>query len=91
MEKLVRKDSHGNSIHLYVYKPKTTAKAVVQIIHGAAEHFARYGLFAEFLTQNGYAVVGCEIGRAHVRTPVPEYELACRLMLENKKHPLSRL
>ena len=61
MEKLVRKDSHGNSIHLYVYKPKTTAKAVVQIIHGAAEHFARYGLFAEFLTQNGYAVVGCDI------------------------------
>src|SRR3546814_3030900 len=28
-----------------------------------------------------------EIGRAHVRTPVTNAHLVCRLLLENKKHP----
>ncbi len=61
MQKLTQSDSKGNTIHLYVYEPETKPKGVVQIIHGASEHFARYGLFAEFLSKNGFAVVGCDI------------------------------
>ncbi|HBT95823.1 MAG TPA: alpha/beta hydrolase [Coriobacteriia bacterium] len=35
-------------------------KAVVQIIHGAAEHIERYRDFAEFLTGQGYVVCGAD-------------------------------
>jgi alpha-beta hydrolase superfamily lysophospholipase len=34
----------------------TSAKAVVQIAHGAAEHSLRYGRLAEFLAEHGYVV-----------------------------------
>ena len=37
--------------------PEGHPKAVVQIIHGIAEHAGRYDDFANFLTQYGYAVV----------------------------------
>jgi len=36
-------------------------KGIVQIIHGASEHLARYGVFAEFLSANGYTVIGSDI------------------------------
>jgi len=55
------KDYQGNSIHVYEYKPEKEVKAVVQIIHGASEHFARYGMFSEFLAKEGYLVIGCDI------------------------------
>lgn len=35
-----------------------TYKAILQITHGMVEFIERYALFAEFLTQNGYMVVG---------------------------------
>jgi alpha-beta hydrolase superfamily lysophospholipase len=61
MNKLILQDSQGNHLHCYVYPALISpAKAVVHIIHGASEHFARYGLFAEFLNQNGYEVVGVD-------------------------------
>lgn len=60
MEKIVLKDYQENPIHVYIYKPEGEIKGVVQLIHGASEHFARYGLFAEFLTKNGYLVIGCD-------------------------------
>src|SRR3546814_2009130 len=31
----------------------------------------------------------CEIGRAHVLTPVTNAQLVCRLLLENKKHTIN--
>lgn len=61
MEKIILKDYQNNPIHVYLYQPDGEIKAVIQIIHGAAEHFARYGLFAEFLNQHGYLVIGCDI------------------------------
>lgn len=60
MRKLILKDSKENPIHVYIYEPKENFKAVVHIIHGASEHFARYGIFAEYLNKNGYVVVGCD-------------------------------
>lgn len=36
----------------------SSPKAVVQILHGMAEHIGRYDEFARFLVQNGFAVVG---------------------------------
>lgn len=73
MHKFTQSDSKGNTIHLYVYEPETKPKGVVQIIHGASEHFARYGLFAEFLSKNGYAVVGCDILGHGLSTPTTDY------------------
>ncbi|MDY0024204.1 MAG: alpha/beta hydrolase, partial [Candidatus Izemoplasmatales bacterium] len=61
MKQFTLKDYHDNPIHVYEYLPDQEIKGVIQIIHGASEHFARYGLFSEFLTKNGYAVYGCDI------------------------------
>ena len=36
-------------------------KAVVQLIHGIAEHIERYDGFAAYLAENGITVVGCDI------------------------------
>jgi len=60
MEKIVLKDYQDNSIHVYIYQPEGKVKGVVHVIHGASEHFARYGLFAEFLNKSGYLVIGCD-------------------------------
>lgn len=60
MKKIVLKDYKDNDIHVYIYEPETEIKAVVHVIHGAAEHFGRYGLFAEFLNKEGYLVIGCD-------------------------------
>lgn len=38
------------------WRPKGAAKAVLQVVHGMAEHSARYGRLAEALTAAGYAV-----------------------------------
>ncbi|MDD4000995.1 MAG: alpha/beta hydrolase [Bacilli bacterium] len=61
MKQFSLEDYQGNPIHIYKYEPEGEIKAVVQIIHGASEHFARYGLFSEFLAKNGYLVLGCDI------------------------------
>ncbi|MDT8336948.1 MAG: alpha/beta hydrolase [Candidatus Izemoplasmatales bacterium] len=61
MKQFTLQDYHTNSIHVYQYEPKEQIKGVVQIIHGASEHFARYGLFSEFLASHGYVVIGCDI------------------------------
>lgn len=44
-------------IHAYCWKPEGAPKAVVQIIHGIAEHVARYEDFARYLNAQGYLVV----------------------------------
>lgn len=48
----------GGSLHYAVWRPQGQPKAVVQLIHGIAEHIARYDAFAQFLTQHGYVVAG---------------------------------
>lgn len=45
-------------IHAIEWTPHGKAKGVVQICHGMVEYIDRYHDFAEFLSQNGYYVVG---------------------------------
>ncbi|MDD3126181.1 MAG: alpha/beta hydrolase [Candidatus Izemoplasmatales bacterium] len=74
MNKMILHDSAKNNIHVYLYEPTSKPyKGVVQIIHGASEHFARYGLFAEFLTTNGYAVIGSDILGHGLSTTTNDY------------------
>ena len=53
MKKIILKDYLQNPIHVYIYEPESEIKGIVHVIHGASEHFARYGLFAEFLNKQG--------------------------------------
>ncbi|MBN2697086.1 MAG: alpha/beta fold hydrolase, partial [Bacilli bacterium] len=73
MKKLTKKDSQGNEIQIFVYEPKTEPKAVLHIIHGASEHFARYGLFAEYLNAHGFIVIGSDILGHGLSTKTTEY------------------
>lgn len=49
-------------------------QAVLQVVHGAAEHSGRYQRFAEFLVDKGYAVYAAD-HRGHGRTRVRSGEL----------------
>jgi len=49
-------DTDGVEISYRRWLPDGEARAVVQIAHGASEHSARYGRFADFLAGRGYAV-----------------------------------
>lgn len=74
MEQKIFLDSMKNNIHVYIYHAKTEiVKGVVQIVHGASEHFLRYGLFAEFLNQAGYTVIGSDILGHGLSTPTNDY------------------
>lgn len=45
-------------IHAIEWKPEKEIKAILQLCHGMVEHIERYHDFAEFMSQNGYYVVG---------------------------------
>lgn len=47
----------AGQISAYRWEPAGEPKAVVQIVHGVAEHALRYAQFADFLTSQGYLVV----------------------------------
>lgn len=46
----------GAEIKYLRWIPNGTIKAVLQIVHGMAEHASRYDEFAQFLNERGYAV-----------------------------------
>ena len=48
-------------VKLYHWDDVENAKGVVQIIHGLAEHTARYTKFAKFLNKNGWHVFGNDL------------------------------
>ncbi|MEK1832314.1 alpha/beta hydrolase [Priestia megaterium] len=50
-----------------------SAKGVVQIAHGMAEHIGRYEYFANVLTQHGYIVYGND-HRGHGQTALKDEE-----------------
>lgn len=60
-------DSTGKSLHAVKWLPDGNPKAVVQILHGMAEHSERYNHFARFLTGHGYAVIAHD-HRGHGKT-----------------------
>ena len=47
-----------NMLHVAVWRPDGQPKAVIQIVHGMVEYIERYSDFAEYLTQNGFLVIG---------------------------------
>ena len=51
------KSSCGIQLHGYRWEPEGQPKAIVQIIHGIAEHVERYDHFARYLNAQGYLVV----------------------------------
>ena len=57
MEKILLKSVTGKDLQVYVW-PVDAPKAVVQLVHGMAEHMGRYDRLAQALNQAGYAVVG---------------------------------
>ena len=51
-------DSQGaGKIHCRSWLPQGAPRAVVQLVHGIAEHIDRYDHFAQFLAEQGFAVV----------------------------------
>ena len=56
MEEFYLPSNGAGRIHCALWTPETAPRAVVQIIHGIAEHIGRYGHFANFLTERGFAV-----------------------------------
>lgn len=66
----------GDSTPIFVYRwlPQGRAAAVVQIIHGLAEHAGRYRRVAEALTTAGYAVCASDL-RGHGRTATSQDDL----------------
>jgi alpha-beta hydrolase superfamily lysophospholipase len=57
----------GQQIFYRIWEPESEAKAIVQIIHGMAEHSERYDEFARFLCENGY-IVAADDHAGHGRT-----------------------
>ena len=60
-------DAEGLAIVASRWLPDTEVRAVVQIIHGMAEHAGRYERFARALTDRGFAVYADDL-RGHGRT-----------------------
>ena len=56
MTELYLPSNGAGRIHCAIWEPEGTPRAVVQIIHGIAEHIGRYDHFARFLTERGFAV-----------------------------------
>lgn len=50
----------GKKLASYEWDNAVSPKAVVQIIHGMAEHMGRYGDFASYLNVNGYIACGID-------------------------------
>lgn len=61
MKKITLQTSKGSNIAVYIYDDVDSPKAVVQIVHGASEHFTRYENFINFLNKNGYICIGGDI------------------------------
>lgn len=50
--------SNEHTIRALIWKPNGKPKAIVQILHGMAEHIDRYNVFADHLTRSGFIVCG---------------------------------
>lgn len=61
----------GAALNLRLALPAGSVRGVIQIHHGLAEHCARYGRFAEFLSARGFAV-GAHDHRGHGYTTAPD-------------------
>ncbi|MGX7030006.1 alpha/beta hydrolase [Vagococcus zengguangii] len=61
-------------IHAIIWLPDYQPKGIVQIVHGMAEHIERYTKFADFLTKNGWGVIGHDhLGHGQSVTELSDY------------------
>lgn len=58
LEKIAFRSSADRPLTLYLWRPEGEVRGVVQLVHGMAEHIARYDRLARALCQAGYAVAG---------------------------------
>ena len=56
MEEFYLISNGAGRLHCGLWRPEGTPKAVVQLVHGVAEHIGRYDAFAQFLASHGYLV-----------------------------------
>ena len=56
MEEFYLQSKGSGRIHCAIWRPKEQPKAVIQLIHGIAEHIGRYDAFANVLREQGYVV-----------------------------------
>src|SRR5205085_2061158 len=61
----------GAVLNLYVSSAKSTPRGVIQVNHGIAEHAARYGRFAEAMSDAGFHVYAHD-HRGHGATTAPD-------------------
>lgn len=47
-------------LYTYLWLPKQPPRGLVHLVHGIGEHMGRYDSFATFLSEQGYAVFGCD-------------------------------
>jgi alpha-beta hydrolase superfamily lysophospholipase len=68
-ETFIFRDAEGVQLFTYKWSPDegVKAKAVVEIVHGMAEHAQRYSRLAKALTKEGYIVYAADL-RGHGRT-----------------------
>jgi alpha-beta hydrolase superfamily lysophospholipase len=77
----------GAPLFVYRWLPDGPAKAVVQVVHGLAEHAARYRRLAAALTAAGYAVYAGDL-RGHGRTARSADELGLFALAEGWRKTL---
>ena len=59
-----------STIHYYVWEPEGEPVAILQLVHGMAEHISRYAPLAEYLNQYGVLVCGNDhIGHGNSSKP----------------------
>jgi alpha-beta hydrolase superfamily lysophospholipase len=68
------KASDGHELFVHRWLPDGSARAVIHIAHGMAEHGGRYARLAEALTQKGYAVYAND-HRGHGKTAKTDDDL----------------
>lgn len=56
MDHMYLRSAGGGKLYCRIWEPEEKPRAILQIIHGIAEHSERYGAFAEFLNNHGILV-----------------------------------
>jgi alpha-beta hydrolase superfamily lysophospholipase len=66
-ESFVFKGANGQDVFTWCWSPPGRPRAVLQVIHGMAEHAGRYSEFAEYLNGRGFEIYACDL-RGHGKT-----------------------
>lgn len=67
MRELTIEMNDGFLVHAVTWLPEGNPKGHIHLLHGMAEHIARYAEFAQYLAGKGYLVTGHD-HRGHGKT-----------------------